>query len=939
MADPVTFSEPVDPSELAQPTSSAPTEKVTFSEPVDPTDLGPGLAQRIVNAGNKGLVGLEDFADPLAPLSRLLRKGARAAGIDVGPDETHEQAWEKAGLVSNDPSFAPQSVPERYAQSAAEAAGSNLVPALFTLGGSAAPAAGRIIASELGAAGGQGVGGQAARDEFPGNPYADIVGQVLGGLGGGLATHLATGSLEPKAPPSEIKPIDGEIVEPTTGIKAPAVNADGAPFVGWGDDNGKPYPEYGTPGETPSVTPVEASPEPVKKPGGAGLVVAMRTADGEILKGSPGSNHSDVFSDNFGKVKWSGKPEDEGFVTPDGTYLDRQQAADWVNSQRPTDPVDITHPNGLESNEYRRVAGADTPVDEPAEPLAEMPAKVGNLNTDKLGLTLEDHPFLAQAVKDVKLDPQTHADTIQQALEMKNEMSPEELVTFDPLKSEQVAHSVALRAQLNEAVSRATKAAQAMADPATNTPAVQAEFDEAMNLAGITGTAASEGSKFAGQLLNSHGIKVGPDGKYAKGIAAMAGNYTQDMRNEMAQKVLYYKGDPEQLQKYLTRQTIKNNILNALNLPRSMMSTLDLSAPFRQGLGLIGRKEFWTSFGSMFRQFGSERAFKEVQNSIVKSNMYPLMQKAGLYIAKSNDNVTAREEAFMSSYAEKIPLIGKAVRASDRAYTGFLNKLRADTFTSIVSDAEKAGIDIASDSKKLTDLGKFINNATGRGDLGSLEGAAPALSAMFFSPRLIKSRVNTLNPMYYIKLDPMIRKEALKSLLAMGGVTAGVLGLAKAGGMSVETDPRSSDFAKIKDGNTRYDITGGYSPYIRLATAFATNQKKTQGGEIKKYGAKYGDPTLYDALGTFVRTKFAPIPGAALDLRLGKDVVGQPVTPSKEVLKMFIPMVLQDMQDVYADQGAKGVAKAVVPSVFGVGVQNYAPHQKKTKEVTFSEPK
>lgn len=857
---------------------------------------GPGLAQRIVNAGNKGIVGLEDFADPLAPLSRLLRKGARAAGIDVGPDETHAQAWEKAGLISNDPSFAPKGNIERYAQSAAEAAGSNLVPALFTLGGSAAPQVGKIIAGEVSASAGQGIGGQGARDAFPGNPYADMLGQIIGGLAGGVAVPGVHGMFEGKAP-SDITPL-GTRLSPEEEQAYSGLLKTGTPdeIVDFFKDK---------PG-------LSIDPEAVQK------WVASRDAPG-----ADAAVHYKAADDVF-------KPEADPITAPAEAVVKPVSEQPSLAPDHAPQGVIEAPPEAVRTPE----AAEPTPVEEaPVEPLTEMPAKVGNLNTDKLGLTLEDHPYLAQAVKDVKLDPQTHADTIQQALEMKNEMSPEELVTFDPLKSEQVAHSVALRAQLNEAVSKATKAAQEMADPTTNTPEVQAEFDEAMSLAGITGTAVSEGSKFAGQLLNSHGIKVGPDGKYAKGIADMAGNYTQDMRNEMAEKVLYYKGDPAELEKYLTRQTIKNNILNALNLPRSMMSTLDLSAPFRQGLGLIGRKEFWTSFGSMFRQFGSEKAFKEIQDSIVKSNMYPLMQKAGLYIAKSNDNVTAREEQFMSSYAEKIPLIGKAVRASDRAYTGFLNKLRADTFSSILSDSEKAGIDIASDPKKLADLGKFINNATGRGSLGRLEGAAPALSALFFSPRLIASRVNTLNPAYYIGLDPVIRKEAIKSLLSMGAITAGVLGLAKAGGMSVEADPRSSDFAKVKDGNTRYDVTGGYSPYIRLATAFATNQKKTQGGDIVTMGKKYGSPDLYDALGTFVRTKFAPIPGAAIDLRIGKDVVGQPVTPSKEVLKMFIPMVLQDMQDVYADEGAKGVAKAVVPSVFGVGVQNYKAKTKKDEPV------
>jgi hypothetical protein len=886
-----------DDAPAAAPQASTPAWESFGSEP----DQGPGLAQRLVNAGNRGLAGLADFADPLAPLNRALRKAATAAGIDVGPDLNMSQQWERDGLISNDPSFAPKGNIERYAQSAATAAGQNLIPALFTLGGSSAAAVPGIIAGEGAASVGQGVGGQAARDEFPGNPYADLFGQVLGGLAGGIAIP----GVKTAFSKSEITPLGTKLSPEEEGEFTHLLKT------------GTPEDITGFFKDKPGLT---IDPEAVNQ------WVASRDAPG-----ADASVHYKAADEVFGAKPDPVTAPAEDVVKPLGESPILKTPEPPVEPsvspvEAPPEPVkeaSVAEPASVEE------APPAASEEAPAEPLTELPAKVGNINTDKLGLTLEEHPYLAQAAKDINLDPQTHADTIAQAIEMKNEMSPEELVTFDPLKSEQVAHSVALRAQLNESVAAATKAAQDITNPATNTPEAQAAFDDAMNLAGLTANAVSEGSKFAGRLLNAHGIKVGPDGAYAKGIADLGANYTQDMRMELAEKVLYYKGDPEKLEQMMRRQAIKNNIVNALNVPRSLMSTLDLSAPFRQGFGLIHKKEFWNSFGSMFKQAWSEQNFKDVQNSIVRSDAYPLMKKAGLYIAKSNDSVTAREEAFMSSFAEKIPFgVGKLVRASDRAYTGFLNKLRADTFTSIISDAEKAGIDIAGNQKQLSDLGRFINNATGRGNLGKLENTAPLLSSLFFSPRLIASRVNTLNPSYYIHLDPLVRKEALKSLLAMGGIAATVLGLFKAGGASVETDPRSSDFAKIKDGNTRYDLTGGYSPYIRLATAFATNQKKTQSGDVQTLGAKFGSPDFFDVLSKFVRTKFAPIPGTALDLRLGKNVVGEDVTPSKAVVGMFTPMLLRDMADVYADQGSKGVAKAFTPDLFGVSVSTYSQHKK-----------
>src|SRR5690606_16829371 len=124
----------------------------------------------------------------------------------------------------------------------------------------------------------------------------------------------------------------------------------------------------------------------------------------------------------------------------------------------------------------------------------------------------------------------------------------------------------------------------------------------------------------------------------------------------------------------------------------------------------------------------------------------------------------------------------------------------------------------------------------------------PLLNSLFFSPRLISSRVQLLNPAYYMSLPAPLRVEALKDLAAFGGVASTVLGLAKASGAEVETDPRSTNFAKIKVGDTRYDILGGFQQYLRLASVIATNSTKTGKGEVKKLGEGYKPDTRLSVL-------------------------------------------------------------------------------------------
>jgi len=373
---------------------------------------------------------------------------------------------------------------------------------------------------------------------------------------------------------------------------------------------------------------------------------------------------------------------------------------------------------------------------------------------------------------------------------------------------------------------------------------------------------------------------------------------------------------------------------NALNIPRSLMASFDLSAPFRQGVFMVGRKEFWKNFLGMFKQFGSEKAFQAVQDEIASRPTFPLMQKAKLALTGADRFLTDREEAFMSDWAEKIPVAGKGVRASTRAYVGFLNRLRADVFDDLVHQMKQTDPDFAiNNPKALKDIARFVNAATGRGSLGKFNQAAPFLSAVFFSPRLMASRLQMLNPAFYITLNPIVRKAALKSLLSFSAIALTTLGLAKMGGMDVEPDPRSADFAKARIRDTRFDVLGGFQQYIRLGAQIITGQKKSSStGKIKDFGdpKEYKAETRLDALLNFGIAKESPIASLATDLLRGKDMVGRPITTQQAIADRFIPLLAQDMQDAMKEYGPQGAAVAV-PGAFGIGVQTYQPIKKKAK--------
>ena len=424
-----------------------------------------------------------------------------------------------------------------------------------------------------------------------------------------------------------------------------------------------------------------------------------------------------------------------------------------------------------------------------------------------------------------------------------------------------------------------------------------------------------------------------------EGLKKLLGSEGGVIPNESELKLLNEIFPPEFTQAVLDNRPLIQKLFKlgeeALNLPRAMMATADLSAPLRQGVFLIGRPKQWLpAFVQQFKYFFSEKAYKGLAENIKARPTYQAMRESKLAITDISPLLQTREEMFMSNLAEKIPGFGKLARASNRAYSGFLNKLRADTFDDLYKTAKNQGL-LKENPGLINDIARFVNAATGRGNLGALERAAPVLNGAFFSPRLMASRLNLLNPVFYAKLDPFVRKEALKSLLTFAGTGMTILGLAKLSGAEVGTDPRSSDFGKIKVGNTRLDLWGGFQQYFRAAGQLITGKyvSSTTGKEYT-LGEGYKPLTRLGILGRVIESKEAPIVSFVSSLLTGQNSLGGKLDVPVEVLNRFIPMVASGFYDLYKEGGLREMGLGL-PSIFGVGVQTYGK-QIPTMETTAS---
>jgi hypothetical protein len=392
-----------------------------------------------------------------------------------------------------------------------------------------------------------------------------------------------------------------------------------------------------------------------------------------------------------------------------------------------------------------------------------------------------------------------------------------------------------------------------------------------------------------------------------------------------------------------------------LNIPRSLMSSADFSAVLRQAIipSISHPAMAFRAGKAMFESAVSQKAYDRWFFEYQQSPRYKLIEKSKLGIADSTSPLlTIREEAFMSNLAERIPIIGPTIiKGSERAYTMYLNKMRVDLFNRFADSMEARGLTFENSPEQYKQMANYVNSATGRGDLGNnLNKIAPLLNSLFFSPRLIASRLNMLTyfaqPRFYKSVPKEVRQSYFTDMgkfAALGLTVLALASLNKDNKTTVETNPTSSDFGKIRNGDTRWDIWGGFQQYIRIAAQVSMGER-TSNGKTTSLGEKsrFGETRL-TPIGGAIRSKLAPIPAMAVDMFSGRTAIGDRVvyemglfkeTKYKEIpidkyiLEHILPLTSTGMYDAYKDQGAKSFGTVLVPSMLGVGVQTYSSKKK-----------
>lgn len=393
----------------------------------------------------------------------------------------------------------------------------------------------------------------------------------------------------------------------------------------------------------------------------------------------------------------------------------------------------------------------------------------------------------------------------------------------------------------------------------------------------------------------------------------------------------YVRTLKENAQKETIGEQVKNPVKLASNLAgqfKSLKASIDISALLRQGWKtLITNPEVWIKNSiKTFKDIAGELGGKDMTD-VINADIESRPNSIDGTYRKAKLAVGTVEEAFPGSISSKIPVVKRAYNASEVAYTGFLHRVRADLFDKYLQMAKDQKVNIT--TEELRSIASMINSLTGRGDFGRFEGSfVDMFNNIFFSPRNMKSQFDTIGHVITgAGGSNFVRKQAAKNLLKM--ITAGAVILITAKAInkdSVDLDSRSSDFGKIKVGNTRFEVLGGNSSLLTLASRLITSQSKSSvTGIISDLNSDvYDSKTKGDVLNDYFMNKLSPMASVINQLFLtGKTFDGKRPTVQSIISDLLIPIGIQSSYELSKDPNSAPVILALLADASGIGTNNY----------------
>lgn len=341
-------------------------------------------------------------------------------------------------------------------------------------------------------------------------------------------------------------------------------------------------------------------------------------------------------------------------------------------------------------------------------------------------------------------------------------------------------------------------------------------------------------------------------------------------------------------------QKIVDNLMEIANFPRATLASFDMSFLVRQGFKLAVRHPVKAGLPALIQGWKSFLDSDNLRINALRRQTHPdydhIIQTMKVKMQKKGEH-----EYFVSKLTSKLP----GISASEAGYIEAGNTMRWNMAAYLTDRYRNSNLT----NTEWKELGEFINIATGLGDSKMLKKLMPVMNFTMFSPRNNIANAQMfkyLNPIALFqyarhgKVNPA-QKVAAGTIMADTVFSIGILYLLSLiKGVEVERDPRSTDFGKIKIGDTRFEFFGNSHRIIRLAAQMLIGERKTQAGDFTEVEAT-------DIVIKYLQSKSSPVTGLAIDYLKGEDYLGKPLAGSQEdiigqIWQRFAPMFIQDMQ-------------------------------------------
>jgi hypothetical protein len=384
---------------------------------------------------------------------------------------------------------------------------------------------------------------------------------------------------------------------------------------------------------------------------------------------------------------------------------------------------------------------------------------------------------------------------------------------------------------------------------------------------------------------------------------------------------------------YLNPLKVGATIKDILGSTKAMVTFSLQHTPLRHDFFALFRdpKDWATNYVKSWRDFFQQSLSKDPDLTATanKAQIYsrPNYLNGNYQKLFGNQLIRENEEFHLtpnSNLPGRVPVLGRIFYGSRAMFESMNLNMRADLGDFYINLMQRAGQDI-NDPAIAKGWGRLAMDMTGG------ESTKGMGRYVLFSERLLKAQLRNLTLHIFDSSVPLRAKfdsaQTLATAVTSIGILTSVVNSLRPG--TIETDPRSANFGKIKIGDTRFDISGGTAGLINLGvrlglaltnglgTTNIPNVKSSTTGKLSTTGTGFGQTSVATLLGDFLEGRAAPVGSLLFALANGSFFGGAKLSVIGALGILFEPIPLQDWTQLKNDPNSANMIMTMILNGLG----------------------